>query len=256
LGQRQLDFLESWAADWSGGVWMKFAVSQTRFACLQTMPAGTQDDNIDPKLPILPVGEYPPDDWMMADHDSGGWPQHGRNDAIRKWRKAFAMHLSGDQHLGSTSHYGVDDFRDGVYEVCTPAISNLFPRRWFPSHPGKNTLLGRRNTGDYLDRFGNHITVLAVANPHQYPGSGFPGLRYWVTGYSILRCNRETQKGNLIREGVAEVAHYLWRLKQDGEIFSEDYWDTDFRTELQGTFRKELESGLSGEETASSPWLK
>ena len=70
------------------------------------------------------------------------------------------------------------------------------------------------------------------------------------------RRQREAQKGNLIREGVAEVAHYLWRLKQDGEIFSEDYWDTDFRTELQDTFRKELESELSGEETASSLGLK
>ncbi|HUZ47360.1 MAG TPA: alkaline phosphatase D family protein [Terriglobia bacterium] len=194
LGQRQLDFLEYWAADWTGGVWMKFAVSQTRFACLQTTPTGNPDDNIDPKLPILPVGEYPPDDWMMADHDSDGWPQHGRNDGIRKWRKAFAMHLSGDQHLGTTSHYGVETFRDGVYEVCTPAISNLWPRRWCPPNPGKNPLPGRRNTGGYLDRFGNPITVLAVANPHQYPGPGLEGLRYRATGYSILRCNRKTRE--------------------------------------------------------------
>jgi phosphodiesterase/alkaline phosphatase D-like protein len=194
LGQRQLDFLEYWAADWSGGAWMKFAVSQTRFACLQTTPTGNPDDNIDPKLPILPVGEYPPNDWMMADHDSDGWPQHGRNDAIRKWRKAFAMHLSGDQHLGSTSQYGVDDFRDGVYEVCTPAISNLWPRRWFPPQPGTNTLSGAKYTGDYQDRFGNHITVLAIANPYQYPGAGLEGLRNRATGYSILRCNRETRQ--------------------------------------------------------------
>jgi len=194
LGQRQLDFLESWAADWSGGTWMKFAVSQTRFACLQTMPAGSLDDNIDPKLPILPVGEYPPNDWMMADHDSDGWPQHGRNDGIRKWRKAFAMHLSGDQHLGSTSQYGVDDFRGGVYKVCTPAISNLWPRRWFPAHPAKNALSGTRNSGDYQDRFGNHISVLAVSNPYQYHGAGLEGLRHRATGYSILRCNRETRE--------------------------------------------------------------
>jgi PhoD-like phosphatase len=194
LGQRQLDFLEYWAADWSGGAWMKFAVSQTLFACLQTTPTGNPDDNIDPKLPILPVGEYPPNDWTMADHDSDGWPQRGRNDAIRKWRKGFAMHLSGDQHLGTTSHYGVEEFRDGVYAVCTPAISNLWPRRWFPSQPGKNVMPGTRNTGDYLDRFGNHITVLAVANPHQYPGGGLEGLRYRATGYSILSCNRQARE--------------------------------------------------------------
>lgn len=190
LGQRQLDFLEYWAADWSGGAWMKFAVSQTLFACLATEPHGDSNDTYDPKLDILPVGEYPPNDWMMADHDSDGWPQRGRNDAIRKWRKGFAMHLSGDQHLGTTSHYGVDNFRDGVYAVCTPAISNIFPRRWFPAQPGKNVLPGTRNTGDYLDRFGNHITVLAVANPYQYPGGGLEGLRHRATGYSILKCNR------------------------------------------------------------------
>ena len=194
LGQRQLDFLEYWAADWSGGAWMKFAVSQTLFGCLQTTPTGNPDDNIDPRLPILPVGEYAPNDWTMADHDSDGWPQHGRNDGIRKWRKAFAMHLSGDQHLGTTSHYGVDDFRDGVYAVCTPAISNLWPRRWFPSKPGKKPVNGKRNTGDFFEGFGNRITVLAVANPHQYPGGGLEGLRYRATGYSILRCNRETRE--------------------------------------------------------------
>jgi hypothetical protein len=173
---------------------MKFAVSQTLFACLQTTPTGNPDDNIDPKLPILQVGEYPPKDWMMADHDSDGWPQSGRNDAIRKFRKGFAMHLSGDQHLGSTSHYGAGDFRDGVYAVCTPAISNLWPRRWFPDRQAPNPVPGWRNTGDYEDAFGNHITVLAVANPYLYPGSGLEGLRHRATGYSILRCNRETRE--------------------------------------------------------------
>jgi alkaline phosphatase D len=194
LGQRQLDFLEYWAADWSGGVWMKFAVSQTRFGCLATEPVGDDSDDYDPGLPFLPVGEYAKNDWLMADHDSNGWPQHGRNAAIRKWRKAFAPHLCGDQHLGTSEHYGVDEYRDGVYGICTPAISNIFPRRWFPPHAGKNALPETRNTGDYLDRFGNHLTVFAAANPHLYPGSGLDGLRYRATGYSILRCNRQTRE--------------------------------------------------------------
>lgn len=194
LGRRQLDFLEYWAADWSGGTWMKFAVSQTLFACLQTTPTGDPNDSLDPELPILPVGQYAPNDWLVADHDSGAWPQHGRNEAIRKWRKGFAMHLSGDQHLGTTSHYGVDEFRDGVHAVCTPAISNIFPRRWFPAQPGKNALAGKRNTGDFHDRFGNRITVLGVANPHQYTGPGLEGLRYRATGYTILRCNRQSRE--------------------------------------------------------------
>ncbi|MGH9327431.1 MAG: alkaline phosphatase D family protein [Terriglobia bacterium] len=194
LGQRQLDFLEYWAADWGRGAWMKFAVSQTRFGCLATEPMGDDNDDYDSTLPFLPVGAYAPNDWLMADHDSNGWPQHGRNAAIRKWRKAFAMHLSGDQHLGATSHYGVDDFRDGVYGTCTPALSNIWPRRWFPPHKAPNGLPGTRNTGDYLDRFWNHLTVFGAANPHLYPGEGLAGLRHRATGYSILRCNRATRE--------------------------------------------------------------
>jgi hypothetical protein len=96
--------------------------------------------------------------------------------------------------LGSTCHYGVDEFRDGVYSVCTPAISNTYPRRWWPPQPGKNALPGKPNTGDHLDAFGNRMTVLAVANPAKYPGPWLEGLRYRVTGYTILKCNRATRK--------------------------------------------------------------
>ena len=88
----------------------------------------------------------------------------------------------------------MDSFGDGVYAVCTPAISNIFPRRWFPPYPDNNALAGADNTGDYLDKFGNHITVLAVANPHLYPGQGLAGLRYRATGYSILRCKSATRE--------------------------------------------------------------
>ena len=188
LGQRQLDFLEYWAADWSGGAWMKFAVSQTLFGCLHTEPAGDYTDDEDPREAIPPLGAYIGNDHVVADHDSGGWPQRGRNSAILKWRKGFAAHLCGDQHLGTAAHYGVNEFRDGVYSVCTPAISNIFPRRWFPPDSAS------RNTGDYHDGFGNHMTVLAVANPAQHPGPGLEGLRYRVTGYTILKCNRATRK--------------------------------------------------------------
>jgi alkaline phosphatase D len=194
LGQRQLGFLESWAGDWSGGTWMKFAVTQTLFGCLHTEPEGVNTDKQDTREIIPPVGAYLAGDHMVADHDSGAWPQHGRDAAIRKWRKGFAAHLCGDQHLGSTSHYGVEDFRDGVYGVCTPAVSNLFPRRWFPPNPGANALPGKPNTGDHFDAFGNRLTVLGVANPAQHPGPGLDGLRFRVTGYTILTCNRVTRK--------------------------------------------------------------
>jgi hypothetical protein len=194
LGQRQLDFLEYWAANWSGGTWMKFALSQTIFSCLHTEPKGIDRDDHDPEEMIPAVGVYLQQDHLVADHDSGAWPQHGRDAAILKWRKAFAPHLCGDQHLGTTSHYGVKEFRDGVYSICTPAISNIWPRRWYPPNPASNALQGMPNTGDYLDAFGNRITVFAAANPARYPGPGLDGLRFRVTGYTILTCNRATRK--------------------------------------------------------------
>jgi alkaline phosphatase D len=193
FGQRQLEFLEYWASNWSGRTWMKFAVSQTPLGCLHTEPGGVLTDHDDPEEAIPPVGRYVEGDHMVADHDSGAWPQHGRDQAIKKWSKGFAAHLCGDQHLGSTAHYGVDKFRDGVYSVCTPAISNIFPRRWFPPTTAPNAVPGTRNTGDYQDAFGNRMSVLAIANPAKHEGSGLDGLRFRVTGYTIVTCDRETR---------------------------------------------------------------
>ena len=194
LGQRQLDFLESWAANWSGHTWMKIAVSQTVFGCIHTEPHGIINDNEDPEETIPEVGTYLEGDHLVADYDSNAWPQHNRDAGIAKFRKAFATHLSGDQHLGSTCHYGIDAFRDGVYGVCTPAISSIWPRRWYPPQPGANALPGTRNTGDYHDALGNRLTVLAIANPARFPGPGLDGLRFRATGYTILKCSRATRK--------------------------------------------------------------
>lgn len=193
LGRRQLDFLEYWATDWGNGTWMKFAISQTPFGCLHTEPEGEIKDDDDPHLSIPPVGFYIEGDHMVADHDSGGWPQNGRDAGILKWRKAFAAHLCGDQHLPTTSIYGVKEFRDGVYSISTPAISNIFPRRWFPPNKAPNAVPGARNTGDYFDAFGNRMSVLAVANPARHAGLGLDGLRYRVTGYTIVKCDRATR---------------------------------------------------------------
>ncbi|HEV2273736.1 MAG TPA: alkaline phosphatase D family protein [Acidobacteriaceae bacterium] len=222
LGQRQLDFLEAWTADWSGGTWMKFAVSQTVFGCLHTEPPGVYSDDHDPEESIPPAGTYLEGDHLVADYDSNAWPQHERNAAIALFRKGFAMHLSGDQHLGSTSHYGIEEFRDGVYGVCTPAISSIWPRRWWPPHPGANAVPGTRNTGDYFDAFHNRMTVLAIANPAQYPGPGLDGLRLRATGFTILTCNRATRKTSVtlwprwVDPSVADAKPYPgWPLAVD-----------------------------------------
>jgi hypothetical protein len=137
LGPRQLAFLDSWAQDWRGKVWMKVALSQTLFANIATLPPPANTDAVVPRLPIPPAGEYIRGDVQAADHDSNGWPQAGRNAGVRALRRAAAVHLCGDQHLGSTLQYGVEDWDDASFALCSPALSNLFPRRWYPADPGK-----------------------------------------------------------------------------------------------------------------------
>jgi len=167
LGNRQLAFLEKWASDWSGATWMKAALSQTLMANLATLPSSAMNDGVVPGLEIPDSAVYVEGDKMVSDFDSNGWPQAGRNRAIRIFRRAFATHIAGDQHLGSTVQYGVDEFRDANFAIISPATGNIFPRRWFPPVEGRNRPEGwPPNYGDFEDGFGNRMTVHAVANPH------------------------------------------------------------------------------------------
>ncbi len=195
LGQRQLDFLADWAADWRNGVWMKVCLSQTIFANVATLPyKELMSDVVVPQLRILEKGDYPPDDVPVADMDSNGWPQSGRNRALRELRKGFVFHLAGDQHLGSFTHYGIDDWHDAGYAFCVPAISNIFPRRWCPRETGRNRKRGTpKYTGDFEDGFGNHISVYAVSNP-EFTGLKPSRLYDRATGYGIIRLNRESRE--------------------------------------------------------------
>ncbi len=190
LGDRQLDFLEDWAADWSGGVWLKAVLSQTVFSNVATLPKGSAIDAAVPQLPIPKRGEYPEGDEPVADMDSNGWPPSGRNRALRTMRKAFAFHIAGDQHLGSTIQYGIEDWHDASFALCVPAISNIWPRRWFPSEPGRDRAPGApRYTGNFEDGFGNKMTVYAVANPY-YTGREPARLYDRATGYGIVKFRR------------------------------------------------------------------
>ncbi len=197
LGKRQLNFLNSWAEDWSNKTWMKVVLSQTIFANVATLPKSEYHDEVVPKLRILNKGEYAPDDRPVSDLDSDGWPQSKRNQALKIMRKAFAFHLAGDQHLGSTIQYGVDDWRDAGYAFCVPAVSNVWPRRWYPSEPGANRKDGApKYTGDFLDGFGNKISVEAVSNPI-FTGKKPSNLYDRATGYGIVRFNRNTREINM-----------------------------------------------------------
>jgi phosphodiesterase/alkaline phosphatase D-like protein len=194
LGKRQLDFLNSWAVDWSGGAWIKAVISQTIFANVATLPKGSVTDAITSKLRVLPPGEYAEGDARVMDHDSNGWPQTPRNNALRAMRRGLAFHIAGDQHLGSTVQYGIDDWNDAAYAICVPSVANIFPRRWFPPEEGRNRKPGSpKNTGEYLDGFGNKVTVHAVSNPTTVDVEP-TAINQRAPGYGIVTFDRATRK--------------------------------------------------------------
>lgn len=193
LGDRQLEFLENWGQDWNN-TWMKVVLSQTIFANVATLPIkNSHTDAHVPKLKIFKAGEYPDDDVPVSDFDSNGWPQTGRNNALKSMQKSFAFHIAGDQHLGSFIKYGVDNYQDAGYAFCVPSISNVWPRRWFPAERSENWNPNEpKYTGDYHDGFGNKMTVLAVSNPI-YTGKKPEKLYDRATGYGIIKFNRKSR---------------------------------------------------------------
>jgi hypothetical protein len=197
LGERQEEFLEQWAADWSGGAWMKVLLSQTLFANVATIPDSATSGSVIPRLPVLEVGDYAEGDKIVSDMDSNGWPPSGRNRAVRAMRKGFAVHLAGDQHLGSTVQYGLEAWNDASYALCVPSVANFWPRRWYPPYPGENRdPEAPRYTGEYEDGFGNKMTVHAVSNPHQ-SGKKPARLHDRAPGYGIARFDRGTRQVSL-----------------------------------------------------------
>ena len=189
LGKRQESFLESWAQDWTGA-WQKAVISQTIFANVCTLPKGTTTDAVTGRLRVNAPGEYPAGEAPVQDHDSNAWPQSGRNRAVRLLRKAAAVHIAGDQHLGSTVQYGVENWNDSSYAICVPSVANIFPRRWFPSEEGRNRKPDApRNTGEYRDGFGNKVTIHAVSNP-QANGIEPKALNQRAPGYGIIKFRR------------------------------------------------------------------
>ena len=95
-------------------------------------------------------------------------------------RRGFAFHYAGDQHLPSIVHHGIDEFGDAGWSFCVPSIAAGYPRSWQPDKEGrtvKNRVNGP-NTGDYLDAFGNRMTVWAVGNPAEENRKGRVGWRH------------------------------------------------------------------------------
>jgi hypothetical protein len=191
LGPTQEAFLEAWSTDRDPASPRKLVLSQTPWVNVATLPPG-KDDGVVPSLKIFPKGGYAEDDEPAADTDSGGWPQSARLRAVRSISNADALHLAGDQHLGSLLQYGVETYRDGAYAFTPPAVGNTWPRRWMPIEPGANRWDGApRYAGDYEDGFGNLMTVYAVTNPED---RGIEPRRLYdlSPGYGIVRIDPAT----------------------------------------------------------------
>lgn len=190
LGERQEAFLERWVADWSGGARMKAVLSQTIFANVATLPAEALGDGVVPGLAYAGPGEYVEGDELAADTDSNGWPRSARDRALRILRKGFPVHIAGDQHLPSLSRYGVEEHGDAPWAFCVPAVANLWPRRWYPPGPGANRAPDApAYTGDFIDGFGNRVSVHAVANP-RISGHEPAALMDRMPGYGIVRFDK------------------------------------------------------------------
>ncbi len=101
----------------------------------------------------------------LLDYDANGYPPDGRSRAVRLAAEAQALVIAGDQHLGMLAHQGLSTHNDGVLFFAGPAAA-AFWQRWFePKAELTNQRDQNRNTGDFVDTFGNKMRVLAVANP-------------------------------------------------------------------------------------------
>jgi len=74
--------------------------------------------------------------------------------------------LSGDQHLATFARLGIDSPSDAVYQMCTPAMGNIFWRWFYPNVAGEDRKEGEpEHLGEFTDGYGNYFRMIAVANP-------------------------------------------------------------------------------------------
>jgi hypothetical protein len=189
LGERQLNFLRDWAQDWTRAE-IKCVLSQTAF-CGAVHIHGK------------------PDNRLLADLDSNGWPQSGRNAALREIRRARAIHLCGDQHLAVMLKHGIDEYRDGPYAFTSPALVNtVYARWWHPKDERAGANPVQRSplpwTGDYIDGLGNRISMMAYANPEDLEDE-----KKRADGYGLVRFNKRT----------GQVTFECWPRFSQGEQF-------------------------------------
>jgi len=171
LGDKQLEFLQAFAQDWSGHH-MKIALSQTIFANMATHHGAGLSR-------------------LRSDLDSNGWPQSGRNRAVDALRRGFVFHLAGDQHLATLVHHGIAEHGDAMWSMCVPSVANFYPRAWAPrcDMPYENPQ-PQDYLGDFRDGFGHPVTVYAATNPGPDMGQENRDLHDKMPGYGIVRMNK------------------------------------------------------------------
>jgi alkaline phosphatase D len=145
LGDRQLQFLREWGQNWEGHQ-VKVVVSQTTYSSMHCGSNGA----------------------IYGDPDTAGCPKAGRDRAVRLFQEAGAFILCGDQHLATLVRLGVDKPSDSSYQFSVPALGNVWWRWFYPSSPGAGREPGEPEyLGEFMDPFGNHFRMLAVANPER-----------------------------------------------------------------------------------------
>ena len=89
--------------------------------------------------------------------------------------------------------YGVESTRDASFAFAGPAVNVGYPRWWEPLKPGTNRQPDEsEQLGDFLDSFGNHLRVLAVANGSKQPRpTVIEGLTDKTSGLGLVRFNKQ-----------------------------------------------------------------
>jgi alkaline phosphatase D len=138
LGDRQEQFLADWATISAGRP--KVVLSQTTYATVKTSPTGGR----------------------QSDPDNNAYVQ-ARDRALSLVKRAGALMIAGDQHLGTVVRHGLNTFTDGPVQFTVPAAGTAW-QRWFEPGALPNST-GTPNTGDWTDGYGNKFRVLACVNP-------------------------------------------------------------------------------------------
>ena len=134
-------------------------------------------------------------DRLIADLDSNGWPQSGRNRAVDALRKGFIFHLGGDQHLATIVHHGIDTHGDAIWSFCVPSVANFYPRAWAPELEGEYSWPEPKTfTGPRYDGFGHPVTVYAATNPGRSTGHEPQELHDKMPGYGSVRLGKTERR--------------------------------------------------------------